>query len=370
MEILKETSMDLQKIAKEFMLLEAASGYEKKMAYAMKDQLSVYSDDVCIDKAGNVIAKFEGTNSLSHTIMVFAHIDQLGFIIRKIEEDGLIQIDRLGGIPEKVLPALNISISNIDGEYIPGVIGVKSHHVTPPEEKYKVDTVTNLFVDVGASSRAQVVEAGIHVGCPAIYKPSFTNLMGNRICGTAVDNRCGCTALVAIAEQLAQNKHESTIYIVGTVWEEFNLRGAIIASRKIHPDISICLDVTMTGDTPELKSKFDIGLGRGPAVGLYNFHSRGTLNGTIAHHGLYRLALETAKRNSINLQEFSTIGMLTDAAYVQLEESYVASIDMGFPARYTHTPVESADLDDIASLSNLVTAMVCSITPDFNVSRF
>lgn len=362
--------MDLLKIAKEFMLLEAASGYEKKMAYAMKNQLSAYSDDVCIDKAGNVITKFEGTNSLAPVIMVFAHMDQLGFIVRKIEEDGLIQIDRLGGIPEKVLPALNVSISNIEGEYIPGVIGVKSHHVTPPEEKYKVDAITNLFVDVGASSKAQVVEAGIHVGCPAIYKPSFTHLMGNRICGTAVDDRCGCAALISIAEQLYQNKHESTIYIVGTVWEEFNLRGAIIASRRVHPDISICLDVTMTGDMPELKSKFDIGLGRGPAVGLYNFHSRGTLNGTIAHPGLYRLALETAEINDIPLQEFSTIGMLTDAAYVQLEESYVASIDMGFPARYTHTPVESADLGDVAYLANLAAAMICRITPDFKVSRF
>lgn len=362
--------MNLLNTSREFMLLEAASGYEKKMAYALNEKLRAYSDDVCIDKAGNVIAKFDGTNSIAPVIMVFAHMDQLGFIIRKIEEDGLIQIDRLGGIPEKVLPALNVSISNIEGEYIPGVIGVKSHHVTPPEEKYKVDTITNLFVDVGASNKAQVIEAGIHVGCPAIYKPSYTKLMGNRICGTAVDNRCGCAALVAIAEKLSQNKHESTVYIVGTVWEEFNLRGAIIASRKVHPDISICLDVTMTGDMPELKSKFDIGLGRGPAVGLYNFHSRGTLNGTIAHPGLYRLALETAMLKNIPLQEFSTIGMLTDAAYVQLEEAYVASIDMGFPARYTHTPIESADLDDVFNLANLVSAMVCRITPDFNLSRF
>lgn len=362
--------MDLLNTSKEFMLLEAASGYEKKMAYAMRDHLSVYSNDVTIDRAGNVIAKFEGTNSLAPTIMIFAHMDQLGFIVRKIEGDGLIQIDRLGGIPEKVLPALNVSVSNIDGEYIPGVIAVKSHHITPPEEKYKVETVTNLFVDIGASSKEQVVEAGIHIGCPAIYKPSFTKLMGNRICGTAVDNRCGCTALVAIAEQLTQSKHESTVYVVGTVWEEFNLRGAIIASRKIHPDIAICLDVVLSGDTPELKSKFEVGLGRGPAVGLYNFHSRGTLNGTIAHPGLYRLALETANLNNIPLQEFSTIGMLTDAAYVQLEENYVASIDMGFPARYTHTPIESADLDDVANLSTLVTQMVCRINPDFKISRF
>ena len=362
--------MDFIETVKEFMLLEAASGYEQKMAAAMRKHLEQYSSDVHTDRAGNVIAKFEGTDSLAPVIMVFAHMDQLGFIVRKIEEDGLIQVDRMGGIPEKVLPALDVSLSNINGEYISGVIGVKSHHVTPPEEKYKVDLVTSLFLDVGASGKKDVIDAGIHVGCPVIYKPSFTKLMGDRVCGTAVDDRCGCAALVQIAEYLKGSSHKSTVYLVGTVWEEYNLRGAVIAARSIHPEIGICLDVTMAGDTPELKAKYETALGKGPAVSLYNFHGRGTLNGTIAHKGLYQLALSCAHDNGLPLQEFATLGMLTDSAYVQLEGNYVACLDMGFPARYTHTPVECADLNDLEGMARLVSLMACKIDRDFHTGRY
>lgn len=362
--------MKLRDVVKEFMLLPAASGYEKKMAYAMKSHLEACADQVEIDRAGNIIGKFAGTDSLAPRIMIFAHMDQLGFIVRKIEKDGFIQVDRMGGIPEKVLPALKLSIAGIDGEYTTGVIGVKSHHQATAEEKYKVDLVTSLLIDIGASSADQVKAAGIRVGCPAIYQPNFTELMNHHVCGTAVDNRCGCAALVSIGEQLKGIKHKSDIYLVGTVWEEFNIRGAVFAARKVKPDLAICMDVTMSGDTSDLSGKYDIGLGRGAAVGMYNFHGRGTLNGCIGHQGLYRLALKCAEQNQIPLQEFATLGMLTDAAYVQMEGNYIGCIDMGFPARYTHTPSECADLTDVQHLADLVTIMASEIDAAFPVGRF
>ena len=362
--------MNLHEIAKEFMLLEAASGYEKKMSAALASHLSRYSSECAQDAAGNVIAKFPGTNSLAPTVMVFAHMDQVGFIVRKIEEDGLIQVDRMGGIPEKVLPALQLSVANINGEYYPGVFGVKSHHATAAEEKYKVDPVTSLFVDIGAASKRQVLDAGIRVGCPIIYKPSFINLLGDRISGTTVDNRCGCAALVSIAETLRAGRNRATVYLVGTVLEEFNLRGGMLAARSIHPDLAICLDVVLSGDTPDLKGKYDTRLGAGPAVGLYNFHGRGTLNGAIAHHGLYRLALKCAEQNNMPLQEFAALGMLTDSAYVQLEGHYTACLDMGYPARYTHSPAETADIGDVRQLADLVSHMVCEIDAGFDTKRF
>lgn len=362
--------MELKQVVKEFMLTPAPSGYESKMAYAMKGHLEPYADEVTIDRAGNVIGTFNGTDPEAPKLMVFAHLDQLGFIVRKIEKNGLIQVDRMGGIPEKVLPALKVLVAGIDGQYTLGAIGVKSHHVTPPEEKYKVDLVTNLFIDIGANSEEQVKACGIRVGCPAIYEPCFQELLNNRVCGTAVDNRCGCAALVEIARQLSEKQHASTVYIVGTVWEEFNIRGAVFAARAVKPDLAICLDVTMSGDTPELAAKYDIGMGRGCAVGMYNFHGRGTLNGTIGHQGLYRLALKCAEENSIPLQEFATLGMLTDAAYVQMENGYVGCLDMGFPARYTHTPIENADLTDVQALADLVTVMACALDKDFHVGRY
>ena len=361
---------ELGKVVKEFMLLEAPSGYESKMAYAMKSHMEQYSDEVRIDRAGNVIAHFPGEDPSAPRIMVFSHLDQLGFIVRKIEKSGLIQVDRMGGIPEKVLPALKLAVRTIDGKYVTGLFGVKSHHQATAEEKYKVDVVTSLFVDIGAKSDEEVKALGIHVGCPAIYEPNFYDRLNDHVCGTAVDNRCGCAALVDIASQLKGKKHDADIYLVGTVWEEFNIRGAVFAARAIKPDLAIGMDVVMCGDTPDLSAKYDTALGAGAAVGMYNFHGRGTLNGCIGHFGLYRHALKTAEDKGIALQEFASLGMLTDTAYVQMESLYVGCLDMGFPARYTHTPSESADLKDVAAMADLVSAMVTSIHSDFPVPRF
>jgi putative aminopeptidase FrvX len=361
--------MDYAATLKDFMLTEAVSGYEKKMAYKLKQYFEHYTREVRIDRLGNTIAKIPGT-AHAPVVMVFAHVDQLGFIVRKIEENGLIQIDRLGGIPEKVLPALQVSVSTIDGDYVPGIIGNKAHHATAAEEKYKVDVVTSLFIDIGAKSKKEVLDAGIHNGCPVCYKPSFTQLAGRRVCGTSVDNRGGCTALVGLAESLTQRAPKAAVYLVGTVWEEFNLRGAVIAARQIKPDLALCFDVALPGDTPDLSGKYDIGLSRGPTVCMYNFHGRGTLNGTIGHSGLYRHALSCAAKNGLPLQEFSSLGLLTDNAYVQLEGEGVGCLDMGFPARYTHSPVETCDVEDIENLVKLSHEMLVSMDPGFQIHRF
>lgn len=355
---------------KKFMLLPAPSGYEKEMAYGLKEAIAPFADELKIDRVGNVIAGFHGTDNTSPKIMIFAHMDQLGFIIRKIEPDGFIQLDRLGGIPEKVLPGLKLLIRSEDGNFHPAVIGTKSHHATPAEEKYKVDPVTSLYVDVGANSDKQVRDLHIEIGCPAIYTPAFEQLQGSSVCGTAIDNRGGCACLVRIAELLRKDSPKSDVYLVGTVWEEFNLRGAIIAARTIKPDIAICLDVVLSGDTPDLKGKFDTRLGAGPAVSLYNFHGRGTLNGNIPHEGLVKLAISSSEELQIPLQRFAALGILTDSSYLQLEGSGIATIDLGFPARYTHTPVEVCDTEDLERLAVLAAAMSRKIDSRFSLSRY
>jgi putative aminopeptidase len=362
--------MDLLRVLKRFMLTPAVSGYESEMAYALIDEIKEYADDVRVDKIGNVIAKINGIKQEAPKVMVYAHIDQLGFIVRKIEDDGYIQVDRLGGIPEKVLPGLDISIRTKQGKYINGVIGMKSHHATSPDEKYKVDFVTKLHLDIGAKSAKQVRDAGIEIGCPALYKPKFETLMDDLICGTAADDRGGCAALVKIASLLKENKPQADVYIVGTAWEEFNLRGAMMAARTIKPDIAICLDVMLAGDTPDLKVKYEDKLGQGPCIGMYSFHGRGTLNGTIPHAGLVSLAEQTAKESKIDVQYFAGLGILTDSAYLQLENEGVAAIELGYPARYTHTPVEVCALGDLENLSALTAGMVTRLDKNFNLNRY
>ena len=363
--------MNMMETLKDFMLTPAPSGYEKEMAYKMMDYFRPFVDEVKLDRVGNVIAKIAGTDGENlPRLMVFGHTDQLGFIVRHIESDGYIQVDRLGGIPEKVLPGLQLLLRSEDGKWHKGVFGPKAHHATPAEEKYKVDLVTSLFIDIGAKSAEEVRALGIEVGCPVIYKPSFENLQGTRVTGTAVDNRGACASLIGIAEELHNNRPACDVYLVGTVWEEFNLRGAMMAARTVKPDMAIMLDVTLASDTHDLRSRFEDRLGEGPCVSLYSFHGRGTLNGTLPHAPMFELCKRAAKEEELPLQRFASLGIVTDAAYLQLEQDGVACLEMGFPARYTHTPIEVCDVSDLEKLSKLVAAIARRVDKDFQLNRF
>ncbi len=362
--------MVITDLLKELMLLPAPSGYEKPVAYYLREKLSRYAEKVDIDLAGNVLAHMPGTQTGAPAVMIYAHMDQLGFIVRRVDPQGFLRIERLGGIPEKVLPGLQVSVLAADGRQIPGVIGSKSHHVTPPEEKYRVDPIADLYIDIGAGSAADVRKMGIDVGSPAVYRPSFQILADNRISGTSVDNRGGLAVLLQLAEKLKNQPVAPDVWLVGSVWEEFNLRGAALAARTCTPDAAIALDVVLAGDTPDLRDRFDIQVGGGPAVMLYNFHGRGTLNGTIPHPGLVSLAEQAAADLDMNLQRFAGVGILTDSAYVQLEGQGIAALELGFPTRYTHTPVEICAPGDLTQLADLIHAMLNKLDGSFNGCRY
>jgi putative aminopeptidase FrvX len=143
-----------------------------------------------------------------------------------------------------------------------------------------------------------------------------------------------------------------------------------MAARICKPDIAIALDVVLAGDVPDLKNRFDTKCGDGPSIVLYNFHGRGTLNGVIAHPNLVALAEKCALAEKIPLQRFASLGILTDLSYVQLENDGIAVIDLGFPARYTHTPIETANINDIVNLGILAGTMIAEIDCHFSLYRY
>jgi len=362
--------MNTYEILRNLCLAPAPSGYEKNAAKVFAAEVAKYVDDVRIDKMGSVIAKIEGTDAQAPVVMAYAHMDQLGFIVRRITRDGYIQVDRLGGIPEKVLPALRLAIRTKNGNFVPGVFGNKAHHAASQDEKYKVDVVTSLYIDVGASSEQEVRDIGIDIGCPIIYEPSFSRLGKDKVCGTALDDRGGLAALVHTAESLSKNRPACTVYIVGTVWEEFNIRGAVFAATIIKPDVAIGLDVVLAGDTPDLADKYQNSVGNGPTVNLYNFHGRGTLNGMIPNENLVKLAEKSAETYGIPHQRFASLGIITESAYIQMVGDGIACIDLGFPARYTHSPIEVVSLLDIDNLGRLVASMITELEAGYPLTRY
>lgn len=359
----------IEKSLRDLTAIPGLSGHEQKVARYMKEHFEALGLETKTDVFGNCIAKVPGRKTGGPVTMLFAHMDSLGFLVRKIEDDGFLRVERLGGIPEKVLPATQVQVETKSGEMLEGVFGVKDHHVTPPEEKYIVDRYMNLFLDIGAGSKKEAESLGVCIGSPVVYRPKFMKLNDSRFCASSIDNRGGCATLLEVAAVLAEDRPESTVYLVGTVQEEYNLRGAMIAARSVHPDIAVCVDIIGATDTPDLKDRGDVSCGGGPVMSMYNFHGRGTLNGTIPHPAIVRLFEQAAEENGIPFQRLASIGWLTDNAYLQLEENGVMSIDLGFPGRYTHGPCEVADLKDIDGLCGWVFAFLHSINAKTNFER-
>ena len=386
--------MDRQQLKdtlKKYMAIPRLSGYEHEAADAFAADLSAYTDDVTTDRAGNVIARFPGSDPGAPTVMVFAHMDSIGFIVTNIDEDGFLRLDRVGGVPEKALQGLDVRVRSEDGTWHDGVIGMKAYHVLDDPQKGRSDPIPSLFVDLGACSRAEVQAAGIQVGCPVVYGAHFKELMNDRVSGSYTDGASGMTTLLALAEMLradaeaagsaddaavgagssadSRPARRATVCLAGTVMEEYNARGAMLAQRTAHADMAICLLGPGAGDTPDLRGTNLVRLGGGIGVNMMNFHGKGTLNGNIIHAGMFDCLKKSAEQTGIPIQRQAARGALSDTAYLQLEDLGVACMDMGTPDRYSHGPMEVLDMKDLERCAVLVHRFLLNIDRDFDLRR-
>lgn len=358
----------LSRLTSELMLIPGLSGYEGRVRRYLRDALGELGLQSHTDGLGNLVATIDGSPE-APSVMLFAHMDQLGLVVRKIEADGLVRVERLGGVPEKALPAQAVLFCIGEGRDLPGVIANKSHHATAPEEKYRVLPYPELYIDAGFGSAEAARAAGIDVGTPIVYEPKVLPLAGDRLAGTAVDDRAGCAVVLEAARALLQAPSKPTTHIVFSVQEEFNLRGALTAAQALSPDIAIQIDLTLATDTPDVGTRGDVRLGGGPGMSMYSFHGRGTLNGTLPHPALVALFEGASEAERIPLQKSAQIGVLTDSSYVQLVGAGVASIDLGFPMRYSHSALEVCDLADLESLTRLLVAGIRRIDAGFSLDR-
>ncbi len=304
------------------------------------------------------------------TFLIFAHMDELGLIVRKIDGDGFIRFERVGGIPEKTLLGTWVDIHTESGGVVPGLIGTISHHLTPAEKKYVVPSRLEMYIDVGCTSREEVEALGIGVGDGITYRHNFVQLTEDRIAAKTLDNRVGCAMLIQVLSELFEEKPASTVHIVASVQEEFNIRGVWPVFQALKPDAAICIDVTIACDTPELRYLSDVAIGKGPAIGMYEFHGRGTLGGLIPNPKLCRYISQVAEEEGIPTQREVLLGIITDAAFSQhLGEEGVPMASMGVPCRYTHAPVETVSLSDIFLAVRLLVAAARRFDNSLDLSR-
>ena len=350
------------------MAIPGLSGHEDRVRRWIAAQLDAAGQAHRTDRMGNLIATVPGDPALP-SVMVFTHMDQLGFFVRRIEADGLIRVERMGGVPERALAAQAVLCCVGEGRDVPGVIVNKAHHATTPDEKYQVLKTPELHIDTGHGSKAAVEAAGIRIGTPVVYLPRVLPLAGGRIAGTSVDDRAGCAVLLALARALQGRSGGPTVQCVWSVQEEFNLRGAVVAAQALRPDIAIQIDLMLATDTPDMADRGEMALGGGPGISLYSFHGRGTLNGVIPHPACIQLFEDTAAALDMPLQRSAQVGVLTDLSYVQLVGEGVASIDVGFPMRYSHSALEVCDLSDLAALARLLEGALARIDSGFDFLR-
>lgn len=344
--------------------IAAPAGNEDRLTAAVSEHLRERGLEPVVDRLGQVTVELgEGEPA----VLITAHLDELGLVTHRIDEDGMLRVLRLGGVPDRVLPGTRFVVHTRSGD-LPAVVGLKSHHLTPVEERLTVRPATELYLDVGASSRAEVEALGIRVGDPMTYAPSWAELAGGRFSGKALDDRVGLAALLALLERLVASPPPLRLVLGFTTQEEFHLRGALALVERFAPDVVVNVDVAPAGDTPDLAGRAPARLGGGPTLSRFNFHGRGTLGGLIPHPALVR-AVEAAAEAGVPLQHDAAVGVITDAAFVPMATAEgIAAVDVGVPCRYAHSPVETAQLSDVTACVDLLTALIPRLV-DVNLTR-
>jgi putative aminopeptidase FrvX len=317
-----------------------------------------------IDPLGNVITETSRAAGRPH-IMVSAHLDEIGFVVRKLEDNGFLRLHRVGGVNDRVIAGLSLTFIADDGTLVDGCVGLKGAHISSDSELKSVVEVDDAYVDVMASSASEVRDMGIDVGSLGTFSPTFTR-RGHLVRSKAIDDRVGVALLLEFARRCRAEQPRVGVTLVATIQEEFSVRGGVPAARSVAPELAICLDIAVATDTPDSKHVGDVALGAGAVITRF---TRGMANGIIPNPRLLEHAVRVARHHDI-LHQFGVLqGGLTDASFMQYEAHGIPSIDLSFPTRYSHTPVETCHLNDVEAVADLSHRMITDIPEDFSLAR-
>lgn len=332
------------KLLKELCEAHGVPGNEDEVRKILERELSRFCE-VEVDAMGNLIAR---RGSGNRKIMLAAHMDEIGLMVKHIDDKGFLRFTTLGGFYDPTLLNQRVYVHTRQGR-MRGVIGSKPPHLMEKEEREKPVKYKDMFIDVGARDRKDAERLGVSVGDFITLERSFTALGRGFITGKAFDNRLGCYALVEAARSI---QGDFTLYAVGTAQEEVGLKGARTSAYRINPDMAIVIDVTTTGDYPGVKEEEStVKLGEGPVITIVDAKGRGV----ITHPEVKELLCRTAEAHKIPYQLEVGEGGTTDATAIQLTREGVPSGVVSIPARYIHTPVSVASEKDIKNCIRLLT---------------
>jgi len=328
---------------------KGVSGFEDEVRDIMESELKKSCDDVWADKFGNIIGK-KGTGKTK--IMLAAHMDEIGLMVKHISKEGYLYFVKVGGIDDRILVAQNIVVQTKKGD-IPGVIGMKPPHLMKREEKKKIVQHDELFIDIGAKNEKEAKKK-VEVGDPIAFNANHGSLSKNLHYGKAIDDRLGCYALLEVMKKIPK-KIGAQVYAVGTTQEEVGLKGARVAAFSIDPDYALALDTTLSGDVPSIKeNESSIALGKGPAITLMEAGGRGV----VTHPAVRKIIFDTVKKKKIPHQVDVLEGGMTDAAIIYMTREGIPSGVVSIPTRYIHSPTGVFDIRDVNNTIKLVASAI------------
>lgn len=324
------------------------SGFEKEARDVMKSYIAPFADSVERDHLGSLIAKKTG-NADGPKIMVAGHLDEIGFMVKSIDEKGFLRFQTIGGWWGQVLLASRVTVITDNGP-IPGVIGSKPPHVLSPEARKKPVEIEEMFIDIGATSKEEAQEFGVRPGNPIAPVCEFTVMKNEKLLmAKAWDNRIGCAIAIDVFKSLNDVEHPNVVYGVGTIQEEVGLRGAKTSAHAIQPDIGFAIDVGIGADTP--KTKGEGTLGAGPQIILYD-------GSMIGHKSLRDFVVKTAEENNIPFQYDTIPGGGTDAGPIHLTANGVPALSITIATRYIHTHAGILHRDDYNNTVKLLVELI------------
>jgi putative aminopeptidase FrvX len=358
------------KLLEELCAIHAVSGREDAMTAFVRERIKTLVDEWHVDNLGNVVGILKGTKEPETRLMLQAHMDELGLIVRNITDDGFLLIERIGGVPEKSLLGQRVDVLTDAGSVVPGYVGTKSHHITSPTEKFVVPNVHQMYIDLGLPSRAAVAAAGVQIGDPITYHPNFHRFGEKLVCSKALDNRVSVYALLQVLEALVKKRPDCSVVFSFTVLEEFSIRGSLPTVNFAKPEAIISIDITIATDTPSERTLQAVAMGQGPAIKMMDFHGRGTLGGMFSSPKLRRFIEGLAKANEIPLQREAIVGMITDPAFqLYLGEKGYTIAALSIPQRYTHASISTCHEDDIEQTIALLEACARNFSAQVDLSR-
>ena len=342
-------SVNLKKLIKKLSDMRGISGFEYRISGEIKKLLEKYCDEAYTDNLGSIIAIKRCGKRNAKKVMIEAHCDEIGLMVKDIDDRGFITVVNVGGVDPRILPSSEVIIHA--KRDLKGVVGAKPPHLQDKGESEKSSKLTNMAVDTGLS--AEEVKSLVSIGDSITFSQSSGELMSGQFSGKSLDDRASIAAVIEVLKNLDKEKLDVDVYAVIAVQEEVGGFGAMTATYEIEPDIAIAIDVCH-GITPDnSESAYEIGGGAVITCGP-NIHPK-----------IYSRLLDTAKENKIKTQiEVEGGNTGTDAWAIQVVKSGIPTGLLSIPLKYMHTSVETISFKDAEAVSDLLTHFVQNLGDD------